>query len=67
HAGRAEAAALDAVRVAGRLFAAGQPLPLAMIVGQVRATAIDLLRGVGVDDDAAVLGRVDEALGLPAV
>ncbi|MFG1801516.1 aromatic acid exporter family protein [Micromonospora carbonacea] len=67
HAGRAEAAALDAVRVAGRLFASGQPLPLAMIVGQVRATAIDLLRGVGVDDDAAVLGRVDEALGLPAV
>ncbi|MFC8850551.1 MULTISPECIES: aromatic acid exporter family protein [unclassified Micromonospora] len=67
HAARAEAAALDAVRVAGRLFASGQPLPLAMIVGQVRATAIDLLRGVGVDDDAAVLGRVDEALGLPAV
>ncbi|MFF3855426.1 aromatic acid exporter family protein [Micromonospora sp. NPDC002575] len=67
HAGRAEVAALDAVRVAGRLFASGQPLPLAMIVGQVRATAIDLLRGVGVDDDAAVLGRVDEALGLPAV
>ncbi|EEP70074.1 membrane protein, partial [Micromonospora sp. ATCC 39149] len=67
HAARAEAAALDAVRVAGRLFASGQPLPLAMIVGQLRATAIDLLRGVGVDDDAAVLGRVDEALGLPAV
>ncbi|MFI7434883.1 aromatic acid exporter family protein [Micromonospora haikouensis] len=67
HAGRAETAALDAVRSAGRLFASGQPLPLAMIVGQVRATAIDLLRGVGVDDDAAVLGRVDEALGLPAV
>ncbi|MEV5821635.1 FUSC family protein [Micromonospora harpali] len=67
HAGRAETAALDAVRGAGRLFASGQPLPLAMIVGQVRATAIDLLRGVGVDDDAAVLGRVDEALGLPAV
>ncbi|TDC45600.1 hypothetical protein E1258_30145 [Micromonospora sp. KC207] len=67
HAARAEAAALDAVRVAGRLFTSGQPLPLAMIVGQLRATAIDLLRGVGVDDDAAVLGRVDEALGLPAV
>jgi hypothetical protein len=37
-----------------------------MIVGQIRATAIDLLRGVG-KDDVAVLTRVDEALGLPAV
>ncbi|MGN9804701.1 FUSC family protein [Micromonospora sp. L32] len=67
HAARAEAAALTAVRVAGRLFTAGQTLPLAMIVGQVRATAIDLLRGVRADDDAAVLARVDEALGLPAL
>ncbi|PZF83490.1 FUSC family protein [Micromonospora deserti] len=63
---RAERAALDAVRAAGRLFTPGQTLPLAMIVGQVRATAIDLLRGVGTDDDAAVLTRVDKALGLPA-
>ncbi|MEU5943320.1 FUSC family protein [Micromonospora sp. NPDC047548] len=67
HAARAEAAALGAVRVAGRLFTPGQTLPLAMIVGQVRATAIDLLRGVRADDDAAVLARVDEALGLPAL
>ncbi|MDH6460593.1 uncharacterized membrane protein YgaE (UPF0421/DUF939 family) [Micromonospora sp. A200] len=67
HAARAEAAALAAVRVAGRLFTPGQTLPLAMIVGQVRATAIDLLRGVRADDDAAVLARVDEALGLPAL
>ncbi|GAB3178770.1 uncharacterized membrane protein YgaE (UPF0421/DUF939 family) [Micromonospora palomenae] len=67
HAARAEAAALTAVRVAGRLFTPGQTLPLAMIVGQVRATAIDLLRGIRADDDAAVLARVDEALGLPAV
>ncbi|MBM0260050.1 hypothetical protein JNW89_28540, partial [Micromonospora sp. 4G55] len=67
HAARAEAAALTAVRVAGRLFTPGQTLPLAMIVGQVRATAIDLLRGVRADDDAAVLARVDEALGLPAL
>lgn len=34
-----------------------------MIVGQIRATAIDLLRGVG-HDDTTVLDRVDEALGL---
>ncbi|WP_446210076.1 FUSC family protein [Micromonospora sp. IBSANI012] len=67
HAARAEAAALTAVRVAGRLFTPGQTLPLAIIVGQVRATAIDLLRGVRADDDAAVLARVDEALGLPAL
>ncbi|GAA2703637.1 hypothetical protein GCM10010429_09700 [Micromonospora olivasterospora] len=67
HAARAEAAALDAVRVAGRVFTSGQTLPVAMIVGQLRATAIDLLRGLAPGDDAAVLGRVDEALGLPAV
>ncbi|MEV4201645.1 FUSC family protein [Micromonospora globbae] len=67
HAARADEAALDAVRTAGRLYAAGPSLPLAMIIGQVRATAIDLLRGLGVEDDAAVLGRVDQALGLPPV
>ena len=38
-----------------------------MIIGQVRATAIDLLRGVNPEDDAAVLARVDEALGLPPI
>lgn len=66
HAGRAEAAALDAVRIAARLLESDPPLPVIMIVGQIRATAIDLLRGVG-GDDITVLGRVDEALGLPAV
>ncbi|NYF59823.1 FUSC family protein [Micromonospora purpureochromogenes] len=64
HAERADHAALEAVRLAARMLRADPPLPLIMIVGQIRATAIDLLRGVGVDD-AAVLGRVDEALGLP--
>ncbi|WP_328347568.1 FUSC family protein [Micromonospora sp. NBC_00421] len=67
HAEDADRAALAAVRTAGRLFTPGQSLPLAMIVGQIRATAIDLLRGVRTDDDAAVLARVDEALGLPAL
>ncbi|MEV4490743.1 FUSC family protein [Micromonospora coxensis] len=67
HAERADEAALAAVRAVGRLFTPGQTLPLAVIVGQVRATAIDLLRGVRTDDDAAVLARVDEALGLPAL
>ncbi|MFI7211170.1 aromatic acid exporter family protein [Micromonospora maritima] len=65
HATRVDVAALEAVRSAGRLFTAGPTLPLAMIIGQVRATAIDLLRGVGVDDDATVLSRVDAAVGGP--
>ncbi|MCI4065788.1 FUSC family protein [Micromonospora sp. R77] len=65
HAERTDIAALAAVRAAGRLFTPGQTLPLAMIIGQVRATAIDLLRGVGVDDDATVLGRVDAAVSGP--
>ncbi|GAB3936407.1 hypothetical protein GCM10027614_12860 [Micromonospora vulcania] len=63
HAARAETAALAAVHTAGQLFSSTQTLPLAMIIGQVRATAIDLLRGVNPDDDA-VLTRVDEALGV---
>lgn len=67
HATRADESALAAVHTAGQLFGSTQTLPLAMIIGQVRATAIDLLRGVNPDDDAAVLARVDEALGLPAI
>ncbi|MEV1332187.1 FUSC family protein [Micromonospora costi] len=67
HAERADQAALAAVRTAGGLFTPGRTLPLMMIIGQVRATAIDLLRGVAADDDATVLGRVDQALGLPPV
>jgi uncharacterized membrane protein YgaE (UPF0421/DUF939 family) len=66
HAERAETAALDAVRTAGRLLGGGAPLPLVVMVGQIRTTAIDLLRGAG-GDDVEVLGRVDEALGLPPV
>ncbi|MEE6257436.1 FUSC family protein [Plantactinospora sonchi] len=63
---RTEAAAVDAVRTAGRLLTRQPqpPLPLIMIVGQIRATAIDLLRGVG-EEDITALNRVDEALGLP--
>jgi uncharacterized membrane protein YgaE (UPF0421/DUF939 family) len=67
HGLRADESALAAVHTAGQLFGATPTLPLAMIIGQVRATAIDLLRGVNPEDDAAVLARVDEALGLPAV
>ncbi|GIF16682.1 FUSC family protein [Actinoplanes teichomyceticus] len=63
HAGAAEDSALTAVRIAAELLASGPPLPLAMIIGQIRLTAVDLLRGIGHDHDA-VRGRVDEALGL---
>ncbi|MBF9133371.1 FUSC family protein [Plantactinospora sp. S1510] len=64
YAEQTDRAALDAVRTAGRLLTREPPLPIIMIVGQIRATAIDLLRGVDADD-VAVLSRVDEALGLP--
>ncbi|GIF04845.1 FUSC family protein [Actinoplanes siamensis] len=62
HAGRADHTALEAVRIAAKLLEAQPALPLTMIIGQIRATAIDLLRGVGHDDD--ILSRVDEAVGL---
>jgi uncharacterized membrane protein YgaE (UPF0421/DUF939 family) len=65
HAGRADHAALQAVRIAAKLLENDPPLPLVMIIGQIRVTAVDLLRGVG-QDDQAVLERVDEALGLYA-
>ena len=67
HAGRADEAALEAVRIAARLLESKPSLPVTMIVGQIRGTAIPLLlRGVD-GDDIAVLGRVDEALGPPPV
>jgi hypothetical protein len=62
----AEAAVLDALRAVGRLLPQEPPLSLVMIVGQLRLTAIDLLRGAGVAD-IEILTRVDEALGLPPV
>ncbi|MFI1990918.1 aromatic acid exporter family protein [Actinoplanes sp. NPDC020271] len=62
HAGLADHTALEAVRIAAKLLESEPALPLTMIIGQIRATAIDLLRGVGHDDD--VLDRVDEAVGL---
>jgi uncharacterized membrane protein YgaE (UPF0421/DUF939 family) len=64
HVGRAQQVALHAVRVAGQLLPDSPPLPLIMIVGQVRMTVIDLLRGAGVDASETLI-RVDEALGLP--
>lgn len=64
-ADRADKSALAAIETARPLLWADQPLPVVMIVGQVRSITIDLLRGVGADD-ADVLVRIDRALGFPA-
>ncbi|WP_433790841.1 FUSC family protein [Actinoplanes sp. CA-252034] len=61
HAGQADANALEAVRVAAKLLDSVAPAPVTMIVGQIRTTAVDLLRGV--DQESDVLGRVDAAIG----
>jgi uncharacterized membrane protein YgaE (UPF0421/DUF939 family) len=54
--------ALTAVRAASSALTHETPLPVAMIVWQVRSTAVDLLRGTGLEL-AAVLEATDEALG----
>ncbi|HWS35584.1 MAG TPA: hypothetical protein VN408_22950, partial [Actinoplanes sp.] len=61
HAVQADADALEAVRIAAKLLESEPEPPVTMIVGQVRITAVDLLRGV--DGEADVLSRVDEAIG----
>lgn len=64
-ASRAETVAFAAIADARPLLWGDQPLPVVMIVGQLRSITIDLLRGVGADD-ATVLARVDHALGFPS-
>jgi uncharacterized membrane protein YgaE (UPF0421/DUF939 family) len=66
HAEQGEEKALDALRSARHLLSIGAPLPVVMIVGQLRASAIDLLRAAG-SDEIESLGRVEAALGLPPV
>ena len=66
HAEQGEGLALDALRTARHLLTVGAPLPVVMIVGQLRASAIDLLRAAG-SDEILSLGLVEEALGLPPV
>jgi uncharacterized membrane protein YgaE (UPF0421/DUF939 family) len=61
-----EELALDALRTARHLLTVGAPLPVVMIVGQLRAAAIDLLRAAGAEEIVS-LGLVEEALGLPSV
>lgn len=46
HAGQADADALEAVRLAAKLLESEPPPALTMIIGQIRTTAVDLLRGV---------------------
>ncbi|MET3806518.1 uncharacterized membrane protein YgaE (UPF0421/DUF939 family) [Nakamurella sp. UYEF19] len=61
-----ETEAMAAIAISRTLLSARQPLPLPviMIVGQLRSMTIDLLRGAG-NDDTAVLNRVDTELGFP--
>ncbi|MEV4283502.1 FUSC family protein [Actinoplanes xinjiangensis] len=61
HAEQADACALNAVRAAAKLLESAPLAPATMIVGQIRTTALDLLRGVDQEQDA--LGRIDEAIG----
>jgi uncharacterized membrane protein YgaE (UPF0421/DUF939 family) len=56
-----EKCALGAVQQARSALTPKSPLPVAMIVWQVRSTAVDLLRGTGLEL-AAVLDAIDEAL-----
>ncbi|MBQ1057221.1 FUSC family protein [Micromonospora sp. C32] len=51
----------QAVRAAGDALAVEVGVPLAMVTGQVRDTAIDLLRAVDAGDDDAIPDRVDAA------
>jgi uncharacterized membrane protein YgaE (UPF0421/DUF939 family) len=61
-----ETAALDALRIAGHVVPPDVPLPLVMLIGQLRTMAIDMLRAVGADDDRELLRRIDDALSQPA-
>ena len=56
--------ALDAMRTGAMVLPEHPPLPVVMVVGQVRTAAIDLLRAAGVDDVES-LDLVDEAAGIP--
>lgn len=58
----AEEAVLEAVRAAAALLGADPAFPAVLLIGQIRACAIDLLRVAGQDRDASVL-RVEQALG----
>ena len=58
------AAVLAAVRSGAALLARNPPFPTVLMIGQLRACAIDLLRVAGQDRDASVM-YVEDALGMP--
>ncbi len=62
--GRVADRALDAIRSAARVLEEARDVPVVMIVGQVRATAVDLMLGSGMAIQD-VLIAADEALGEP--
>ena len=57
--------AMQTISSARSILSVRQPLPVIMIVGQLRSITIDLLRGAG-NDDTEVLTRIDQALGFPS-
>ena len=61
-----DAEAMATIDTARSILAVRQPLPVVMIVGQLRSITIDLLRGAG-NDDTEVLDRIDRALGFPSL
>jgi len=61
-----EAETMTAIALSRSILTSHQPLPVVVIVGQLRSITIDLLRGAG-DDDAGVINRIDEELGFPTV
>ncbi len=58
--------AMSAITTAKVILTTRQPLPVVMIIGQLRSITIDLLRGAG-HDETEVLNRVDDELGFPRV
>ena len=58
--------AMSAIVISRTVLASRQPLPIVMIIGQLRSITIDLLRGAG-NDETQVLNRVDHELGFPSV
>ena len=62
-ADRAEAACREVIANARTLLDEQPPFPAVMMVGQLRAIIIDLLRGIG--DDESIVAQIDDALGFP--
>lgn len=57
------ATSLEAIRIAAGALQESRDVPVVMIVGQVRATAVDVMLGAGMDLQQ-VLSAADDALGI---